>query len=63
MALIANVIIFEGGNALCDGALNMTGMVLGRVIKGVRGSGMYMSYLMLLAIITTTKDRPVYMGV
>ena len=60
---IAHVAIFEAGSALCGGTPTMTGMIVGRVIAGIGGSGMYMGCLMLITITTTNKERPMYMGV
>ena len=60
---IANIILFEAGSALCGGAPNMVGMIVGRVIAGVGGSGMYMGCLMLLTITTSEQERPLYMGI
>lgn len=60
---IANIIIFEAGSALCGGAPSMVGMIVGRVIAGVGGSGMYMGCLMLVTITTSDQERPLYMGI
>ena len=39
---IASFILFEGGSALCGGAPNMNALILGRVIAGIGGSGLYL---------------------
>lgn len=60
---IFHVIVFEAGSALCGAAPNMPAMIIGRVITGVGGSGMYMGCLMLLTVTTSNQERPFYMGV
>ena len=38
--LIAGVVLFETGSALCGGAPDMNAMIIGRVIAGIGGAGM-----------------------
>ncbi|KAL5356460.1 major facilitator superfamily domain-containing protein [Aspergillus floccosus] len=57
-----NVIVFEIGSAVCATAPNMTTLVVGRVIAGVGGSGMYSGTLSFVAMLTTLKERPIYMA-
>jgi MFS family permease len=40
--LIAGVVLFETGSALCGAAPNMNAMIIGRVIAGIGGAGMYL---------------------
>ncbi|KAJ6172827.1 hypothetical protein N7470_001894 [Penicillium chermesinum] len=40
----------------------MTALVLGRVIAGVGGSGMYSGTLSFVAVLTSLKERPIYMA-
>lgn len=34
--------LFEAGSALCGGAPNMNALIIGRVIAGIGGSGLYL---------------------
>ena len=38
---IASVVLFEAGSALCGAAPTMDALIIGRVIAGIGGSGMY----------------------
>lgn len=38
---LASVVIFEAGSAMCGAAPNMSTMIVGRVIAGLGGNGMY----------------------
>jgi MFS family permease len=40
--IIASIILFEIGSAICGAAPNMNALICGRVIAGVGGSGMYL---------------------
>ncbi|CAF9916252.1 MAG: hypothetical protein HETSPECPRED_002805 [Heterodermia speciosa] len=59
---IATVALFEIGSAICGAAPNMNVMIVGRAIAGLGGSGMYVGCLMLLSVMTTIQERPMYMG-
>ena len=59
---IAHVIIFETGSALCGGAPSMNALIVGRAIAGLGASGMYVGCLTYLSVLTTVKERPIYMG-
>lgn len=39
---IISFVLFEGGSALCGAAPNMNALIVGRVIAGIGGSGMYL---------------------
>jgi MFS family permease len=39
---IASIVLFETGSALCGAAPNMNAMIVGRVIAGIGGAGMYL---------------------
>lgn len=39
---IGSFALFEAGSALCGGAPNMTALIVGRVIAGIGGSGLYL---------------------
>ncbi|RAQ60180.1 MFS drug efflux transporter [Aspergillus flavus] len=57
-----NITLFEMGSAVCGAAPNMTALVVGRVIAGVGGSGMYSGTLSFVAMLTSLKERPIYMA-
>lgn len=40
----------------------MNALIVGRVIAGIGGAGMYLGNLNLLTINTTLRERPVFMG-
>jgi MFS family permease len=39
--IIGSVILFEAGSALCGAAPTSNALIVGRVIAGIGGSGMY----------------------
>ncbi|KAJ8108016.1 hypothetical protein ONZ43_g6553 [Nemania bipapillata] len=58
--LLANILLFEAGSAICGAAPNMTALIIGRVIAGVGGCGMYSGGLSYIASLTTINERPIY---
>jgi MFS family permease len=40
--MIGSIATFEAGSAICGAAPNMNAMILGRVIAGIGGAGMYL---------------------
>jgi MFS family permease len=40
--MIGSILLFEIGSAICGAAPTMNAMIVGRVIAGIGGSGMYM---------------------
>jgi MFS family permease len=42
---ISSFILFETGSALCGGAPSMNALIIGRVIAGMGGSGLYLGYV------------------
>jgi MFS family permease len=59
---IISLIIFTAGSALCGGAPTMDALILGRVLAGAGGAGMYLGVLNILTVNTTLLERPMYMG-
>lgn len=39
---LASIILFEVGSAVCGAAPSMNAMIVGRVVAGVGGAGMYL---------------------
>jgi MFS family permease len=58
--LISSIIIFEAGSALCGGAPTSAALVVGRVIAGAGGAGMYLGALTYISVFTTPKEAPIY---
>ncbi|OQO01448.1 hypothetical protein B0A48_13003 [Cryoendolithus antarcticus] len=58
--MISSVVIFEAGSALCGAAPNSAALVVGRVIAGIGGAGMYLGALTYLSIFTTERELPLY---
>lgn len=56
------VVLFMAGSALCGAAPTMSALIVGRVIAGAGGNGMYVGVLTLLSVNTTDKERPTYLG-
>ncbi|ESZ96547.1 hypothetical protein SBOR_3049 [Sclerotinia borealis F-4128] len=59
---VVSVFIFIVGSAVCGSAPNMNALIVGRVIAGIGGAGMYLGTLNLVAINTTILERPLYLG-
>ena len=59
---IGAIVTFSVGSALCGGAPNLNAFIIGRVIAGVGGIGMYLGVMTLLSVNTTPTERPMYLG-
>ena len=59
---ILTVALFEAGSAICGAAPTMDALIVGRVIAGLGGAGMYLGVIMLLSFFTTPVERPRYIG-
>ena len=59
---IFNIFLFEVGSAICGAAPNMTALIIARVIAGVGGCGMHAGSLMYIAVLTSMKERRLYMS-
>ena len=60
--LVATVVLFEAGSALCGGAPSMSALIVGRVIAGAGGSGIYLGSLQYYAVMTVERERGFYMS-
>ncbi|KAG9768794.1 MFS general substrate transporter, partial [Aureobasidium melanogenum] len=56
------LVLFEVGSALCGAAPDMDGLIVGRVIAGVGGCGIYAGGLNYVALLTTNRERPLYLA-
>ncbi|CAK7206911.1 hypothetical protein SEUCBS139899_009718 [Sporothrix eucalyptigena] len=59
-AYIGGIVLFEVGSALCGGAPNMDTLIVGRVIAGMGGAGMYLGGLTHFSVLTSPKTRGAY---
>jgi MFS family permease len=57
---LASIILFEAGSALCGGAPTMDALIVGRVIAGAGGAGMYLGCLNYIGAFTTLRERNLY---
>jgi MFS family permease len=61
-AYITGIILFEIGSAICGAAPNMEALIIGRVIAGIGGSGMYSGTLNYISLLTEDKERTIYLA-
>lgn len=59
---ISAVILFEVGSVICGAAPNVNALIIGRVLAGVGGSGMYSGCLTYISVTTSNIERPLYMA-
>ncbi|KAF7590325.1 hypothetical protein BBP40_002975 [Aspergillus hancockii] len=59
---IFTVVLFEVGSAICGAAPNMSALIVGRVIAGVGGSGMYLGCITYFAMTTSPREGPHYVA-
>ncbi|KAH9209061.1 major facilitator superfamily domain-containing protein [Leptodontidium sp. 2 PMI_412] len=59
---IGFVTIFEIGSALSGAAPTMNALIVGRIIAGVGGCGMYVGGLTFLSVVTSVEERPFYIS-
>ena len=57
---IAGVVLFELGSAVCGAAPTMDALIIGRVIAGAGGAGMYLGVLNYISVFTTIRERSLY---
>lgn len=59
-AYISGIVLFEVGSALYGGAPNMDTLIVGRVIAGMGGSGMYLGGLTHFSALASSRTRGTY---
>lgn len=59
---VTSVILFEAGSALCGGAPSMSALIVGRVIAGAGGAGIYLGGLTFFTALTTKEERGRYIS-
>ncbi|KIX92173.1 uncharacterized protein Z520_12166 [Fonsecaea multimorphosa CBS 102226] len=57
---LASIILFEVGSAVCGAAPTLNALIVGRVIAGAGGAGMYLGVLNYLGTFTTLEERNLY---
>jgi MFS family permease len=57
---IFNIFLFEVGSAICGAAPSMEVLIVGRVIAGVGGCGMYSGTLSYVSVMTSPDEKPAY---
>ncbi|KAI0442994.1 major facilitator superfamily transporter [Xylaria telfairii] len=60
---IVNIVLFIGFSALCGAAPNISAIIVGRVLLGVSGAGIYCGIMTLVALSTDENERPRYFSV
>jgi hypothetical protein len=56
------VVLFEVGSAICGAAPSMSALIVGRVIAGIGGTGIYLGSLNYFLAMAATKERSFYMA-
>ncbi|KAK5661586.1 hypothetical protein OQA88_9683 [Cercophora sp. LCS_1] len=59
---IWSVAMFEVGSVLCGAAPNMNALIVGRVLAGVGGAGIYLGGLNYFSYLTAPKERGLYIS-
>jgi MFS family permease len=59
---IFNIFLFEAGSAVCGAAPNVQALIIGRVIAGVGGSGMYSGTLTYVSVLTNQQEKPAHLA-
>jgi MFS family permease len=54
--------LFEAGSALCGAAPDIESLIIGRVIAGVGGSGMYSGTLTYVSVLSNDQEKPAYLA-
>ncbi|KAI1387734.1 major facilitator superfamily domain-containing protein [Hypoxylon trugodes] len=60
---VVSLILFEAGSAICGAAPTMTAIIIGRVIAGIGGCGVYVGGLTYISVLTTPRERPLYLSI
>lgn len=60
---IANVVLFTAASALCGAAPTMPAMIVGRVLLGIGGSGLYCGIMTLIATLADDHEVPLYFAI
>jgi MFS family permease len=58
--VLISIFTFEAGSAVCGAAPTMDVLIVGRVIAGIGGAGMYLGALNFVGVFTTLRERSLY---
>ncbi|KIW18017.1 hypothetical protein PV08_02304 [Exophiala spinifera] len=58
--VLSSVFVFEVGSAVCGSAPSSNALVIGRVIAGIGGAGMYLGALTYISAFTKRSETPLY---
>ena len=56
------VVCFEVGSAISGASTTMDSLIVGRMIAGVGGCGIYVGSLTFFSVVTTPQERPFYIS-
>ncbi|KAK0385481.1 hypothetical protein NLU13_6661 [Sarocladium strictum] len=59
---IFNIFLFEIGSAICGAAPTIEALIIGRIIAGVGGSGMYSGTLTYVSVLCDQQEKPAYLA-
>jgi MFS family permease len=59
---VASCVVFNVGSAVCAAAPSMDALIVGRVLAGAGGNGMYLGVMTLLSGNTSDRERPGYLS-
>ncbi|KAK2009491.1 MFS general substrate transporter [Colletotrichum eremochloae] len=59
---IGYLVCFEVGSAISGAAPTMNSLIVARVIAGIGGCGIYVGSLSFFSVVTTPKERPLYIA-
>ncbi|KAH8675589.1 MFS drug efflux transporter [Xylariales sp. PMI_506] len=57
---VSGVVFFQAGSALCGAAPSMNALIVGRVLAGLGGTGMYLGALNHFSALTSREERATY---
>jgi MFS family permease len=60
---IVSIVVFTAASALCGAAPTMPAMIVGRVLLGVGGSGLYCGIMTLITRLTDDHELPLYFAI
>ncbi|KAL1870692.1 hypothetical protein Daus18300_005012 [Diaporthe australafricana] len=58
---IAGIVLFQAGSALCGAAPTMNALIVGRVLAGAGGTGIYLGGLNNFSALTSRQERGLYL--
>lgn len=59
---IVGIALFQVGSAVCGAAPNMNALIVGRVLAGAGGTGMYLGTLNMFSAMTSSEERGTYIS-